>query len=128
VGFAGRRPAFNTLGVFFLNLQNPPEYMELSDMSLDLESSRAVSAAGLQSLILYDCEFEDEGASLIDSVKTGRGPHGVSFLDTKPFTTLESWMSFMNSLEENNCSLKVLAIRIRVDRLSGEILGSKRIR
>jgi hypothetical protein len=108
--FARRLPFSREHWALLLNQQNPPESIELSFMSLDLESSRAVAAAGLQSFVFDQCRFEDEGASLIESVRTGLGPHGLSFLDTKPFTTLERWMSFMNALEENNGSLKFLKI------------------
>jgi hypothetical protein len=91
-------------------------------MSLDLESSRAVAGAGLQRFILKGCEFEDEGASLIESVRTGQGPQGLSLSDMKPFTTLERWISFMDALEDNNGSLKFLEIAFREGHHVDEIL------
>jgi hypothetical protein len=75
------------------------------------------------------CGLEDKGESLIESIKTGLGPQGLSFFDRKPFTTLESrWISFMNALEmnaseeNNNCSLKFLKIMNMAGRHGYEIL------
>jgi hypothetical protein len=125
--FAWRLPFNREHWASFLNQHNPPEHIELIGLSLDLEDSRAVAAARLQSFILNECNFhEDKGKSLIESIRTGRGPQGLSFGDTTPFTTLERWMSFMKALEENNGSLHFLKIRagteIRTGRFSDEIL------
>jgi hypothetical protein len=111
VSFRTRLPFNREHWALFLRQRNPPEYVRLSYMSFNLESSRLFAAAPFQCVELLGCDLEDEGESLIESVRTGLGPQGLSFLDMKPFTTVDRWISFMNALKENSCSLKLLKIR-----------------
>jgi hypothetical protein len=97
----------------FLSLQNLA-YLGLFYMNLDLEMSRVVAEARIARLELRGCTFEDDGAALIESVRTGRGPIGLSLLDKKPFNSLERWKGFINALTGSGSS-ESLEVWIRGD-------------
>jgi hypothetical protein len=59
--------------------QHNLESLTLHDMHLlHEENCRAVAAADLQNLELHSCELVDGGVTLVESIKDGRGPRGLS--------------------------------------------------
>jgi hypothetical protein len=74
------------------------------------EACRAVAEAELKCLELMWCELADGGAALVESVRIGRGPKGLS-LDRSdndfdnnwsPFDSSERFVSFMDALRGNS--------------------------
>ena len=70
--------------------------------------------ARIQCSEVQNCECTDDDASLIESIRTEMGPHGLTSLcHHKSMHYVGEVMSSINALEENNGSLKLLVIRIR---------------
>jgi hypothetical protein len=81
--------------------QHKLDSLKLSCIELDSEvSCRAVATAQVQYLELDECDLEDEGAALIESMKQGRGPKGL-YIDRNPFGSTESFVTFMKALRGN---------------------------
>jgi hypothetical protein len=93
-------------GIFLLCL-HILECLTLQRIRLESEEAcRAVAQAELQYLEFYHCELEDGGASLVESVREGRGPKGLYLRDVvgnwRPFDSSERFLSFMNALRSNS--------------------------
>jgi hypothetical protein len=65
-------------------------------------SCRAVATAEVQLLELDEVELDDGGAALVESVKKGRSPKELCFVDGNPFDTSERLVTFMNALRGNS--------------------------
>jgi hypothetical protein len=63
-------------------------------------SCRAVATAEVRCLTLNDCDLEDEGAALIESVKEGRSPKELCFRGNQ-FGSSDSFVTFINALRGN---------------------------
>jgi hypothetical protein len=72
------------------------------------EACRAVAQAELLYLEPYRCELGDGGASLVESVRVGRGPKGLCVDNNEedddwlPFDSSERFISFLNALRGNS--------------------------
>jgi hypothetical protein len=73
------------------------------------EASRAVAEAELQYLDLRYCKLGDGGASLVESIREGRGPKGLGLHkrdddedDWLPFDSSERFVSFIDALRSNS--------------------------
>jgi hypothetical protein len=77
------------------------------------EACRAVAEAELQYLELSWCQLGDGGASLVESVREGRGPKGLRLLtwggdNWHPFDSSERFVSFLNALRGNTYLKRLL--------------------
>jgi hypothetical protein len=93
--------------VLFLH-QHKLESLTLDQIQLESEETcRALAAAELQYLDLQLCKLEDGGASLVESIREGRGPKGLGLDrtdregDWRPFDSFERFVSFANALRGN---------------------------
>jgi hypothetical protein len=82
--------------------------LSLNFMNLESEDAcRAVAAAEIQYLKLSCCELGDGGASLMESIREGRGPKGLGLYiiededDWSPFDSPERFITFLNALRSN---------------------------
>jgi hypothetical protein len=96
--FGGSNPFNDRKWALFLS-QHMLDSLELSNIALDSEvSCRAVVASKVRCLTLTDeCELEDGGAALVESVRHGRGLKGLCF-DRNPFDSSERLVAFMDAL------------------------------
>jgi hypothetical protein len=78
------------------------ESLELDGVDLESEvSCRAVATSKVRCLTFSEeCELEDGGAALIESVKEGLGPKGLCF-DCDPFDSQERLVTFVSALRGN---------------------------
>jgi hypothetical protein len=81
--------------------QRKLDFLKLCDVHLSSEvSCRAVATAEVRCLTFADeCELDDEGATLVESVRQGRGPKQFCF-DYLPIDP-EIFLTFMNALRGN---------------------------
>jgi hypothetical protein len=97
--FGRRNILFNARYLSLFLSQHKLDSLELANINLKSEvSCRAVATAEVRCLSLGYCRLEDEGASLIESVRHGRGPKELSFSNGHPFGSTESFVTFMNAL------------------------------
>jgi hypothetical protein len=98
--------AFNNRNLALFLSQGMLYSLELSHIELDSEGSRAVASAGVRSLLFSECDLEDEGAALVESVRQGRGPEELRLEGLvegcRPFGSIESLVTFMNALRGND--------------------------
>jgi hypothetical protein len=91
--------------------------LSLHNITLETEETcRAVAEAELQYLELDHCKLGDDGASLVESVRVGRGPKGLGLDkesydevdedededDWSPFDSSKRFISFMDALRSNS--------------------------
>jgi hypothetical protein len=77
------------------------ECLDLYSFELNSEAScRAVATAEVQLLELTECELEDEGAALVESVRQGLGPKGLC-IHSYVFDSPESLVTFVSALRGN---------------------------
>jgi hypothetical protein len=87
--------------------QHQLESLTLNHIRLESEEAcRAVAGAELQYLELIYCKLGDDGASLVESVRLGRGPkilllHNVHAGGWRPFDSSEMFASLLNALRGN---------------------------
>jgi hypothetical protein len=93
---------FNDRNWALFLIQHKLESLELEEVNLSSElGCRAVATAEVQCLTLGDdCELDDGGAALVESVREGRGPRGLCFSGDR-FGSSESFFAFMNALRGN---------------------------
>jgi hypothetical protein len=79
--------------------QHKLESLDIRGIHLNSEvGCRAVATPQVQCLTLTDqCELEDGGAALVESIRQGRGPKELYFYGN-PFGSRESLVTFMNAL------------------------------
>jgi hypothetical protein len=99
--FWGSSPFNDRNWALFLS-QHKLESLDLGCVHLKSEvSCRAVATAGVRCLTLNnECELEDGGAALVESVRQGIGPKGLCF-DGNPFDSSERLVTFMSALRGN---------------------------
>jgi hypothetical protein len=91
----------------FLNLLQNLESLVLSNIHLKSEKfCRTTATAQVRYLELIQCECEDGGAALVESVKEGSGPKGLRLApwngnELHPFDSPERLVSFMYALGGN---------------------------
>jgi hypothetical protein len=95
------RLLFNDRNLTLFLRQHKLESLELQDVDLSSEDScRAVALAQVRCLTLIECELEDGGAALVESVREGLGPKGLCFLGNL-FDSSERLVAFCNALRGN---------------------------
>jgi hypothetical protein len=81
------------------------EYLELAVSFLESEQTcRALAGAEVHCLCISECWFDDEGATLVESLVesiTERGPKGLRFETDYPFNSSERLNEFVNALRGN---------------------------
>jgi hypothetical protein len=110
-------------GILVLH-QHQLESLTLNHMFLESEEAcRAVAEAEVQYLELDNCRLSDGGASLVESIREGRGPKGlgVTKSGSGPFDSSERFASFLDALR-NNSNLERLDLS-RFDFREDAILG-----
>jgi hypothetical protein len=106
--------------------QHKLELLHLISVYLNSEVSyRAVATAEVRCLTFGDeeCELEDGGAALVESVREGRGPKELSFLVGHPFNSSERLVAFMNVLR-GNTNLEQLDMFYLNDRQGSQALSA----
>jgi hypothetical protein len=99
--FLGINPFNDRNWALFLS-QHKLESLNLANMRFDSEvSCRAVATAQVQCLTLEYCNLIDEGASLVESVREGRGPEELLIRGINPFGSSASFATFMSALRGN---------------------------
>jgi hypothetical protein len=112
--FEGDLP-FNETYLSLFSMQHKLECLYLSCVNLESEvSCRAVATADVRCLTFGECELEDGGAALVESVRQGRGPKELCF-DCDPFDSPERLVTFVNALC-GNTNLERLELPLIEDR------------
>jgi hypothetical protein len=97
--FSDKIPFKENLRLFLS--QNRLESLTLCDIrSLSEESCSSLAAAELQDLKLLRCGLADGGAALVESVREGRGPRGLT-IRPRLFDSPERFISFIHALRGN---------------------------
>jgi hypothetical protein len=114
--FVSNNPFNDRNWIFFLS-HHKLESLELKGVLLNSEvSCRAVATSQVRCLTLsYDCELEDGGAALVESVRQGLGPKEIFFVDCDPFDSSERLITFMSALR-GNTNLERLELPLIDDR------------
>jgi hypothetical protein len=86
--------------VVLLNQKKKLACLKLRHVPLVGDICRALAAAEIQDLDLYGCTLEDGGVALVESVRKGRGPKGLS-IGGGLFDSPERAISFVNALRGN---------------------------
>jgi hypothetical protein len=111
LGISNCLPFAEGILVLFLFQHTTLECLTLCNICLlSEEACRAVSTADLQYLKLDNCVPEDGGASLVESVREGRGPKGLGLFKAidegheawHPFDSTERFVSFVDALRGNS--------------------------
>jgi hypothetical protein len=106
LGFFYRLP-FNDINWALFLSQHKLKSLEIRGIHLNSEvGCRAVATAQVQCLTFTDqCELEDGGAALVESVRQGLGPKGLFFdglrNDGHPFDSSERLVTFISALRCN---------------------------
>jgi hypothetical protein len=101
LSFLGELPLNEIYLSLFLSQRNLKLlHIKYVDFCLESEAiCRAVAAADVRCLT-FECELEDGGAALVESVRQGRGPKELCF-DCDPFDSPERLVIFVNALRGN---------------------------